>query len=80
MWVVRIDHLYLCKLKIMNTFNIVKTFITQNNINTIKVGDEKWGRLINVISNIYPELDSEYYGNVLLNELYDLKVNVSIPE
>jgi expansin (peptidoglycan-binding protein) len=64
----------------MNTFNIVKTFITQNNINTIKVGDEKWGRLINVISNIYPELDSEYYGNVLLNELYDLKVNVSIPE
>mgnify|MGYP003349571915 FL=1 len=60
----------------MNEFDFVTRFVKQNNIKQIVVGSEMWDKLINYVSTFYPDLDSEYYGNIMFNDLSDLNVNV----
>ena len=60
-------------------FNTVKTFTTQNNITEIVVGSKTWNELqallISKIGNVVN--NSEFWGDVFLDILYDLNIEVS---
>ena len=60
----------------MTTFDYVKRFTVNNNIKKLIVGSEEWDKLVKYVSTFYPDLDSEYYGNIMFNDLSDLNVNV----
>jgi hypothetical protein len=62
----------------MNTFNTVSQFVQDNNVTQITVGNNVWNDLINYVSGFYPNLDSEYYGNIMFNELFDLNVKIHL--
>jgi hypothetical protein len=64
----------------MNTFDFVKRFTLNNNIKQIVVGSEEWGKLVSYIGTFYPDLDSEYYGNELFEELFDLNITIVHPD
>lgn len=58
----------------MNTFDLVSKYVNENNITEIIVCSKVWNDLVDYISSYCPWLDSEYYGFVLFDELYDLNV------
>ena len=60
----------------MTTFDYVKRFTVNNNIKKLIVGSEEWDKLVKYVSTFYPDLDSEYYGNILFEELFDLKIEI----
>lgn len=64
----------------MNTFELVSKYVKENNITEIVVGDNNWINLIKHISKHYPNLDSEYFGNVLFEELIDLNVKFTFED
>ena len=64
----------------MTTFDYVKRFTTNNNIKTIVVGSKDWDNLVKYVSTFYTNLDSEYYGSELFEELFDLNINVVHPD
>lgn len=64
----------------MNTFDLVRRFVSQNSVKHIVIGSNMWNKLIKYVGTFYPDLDSEYYGNIMFLELYDLNITVSSPD